>query len=132
MHRENPNPFQFNTQLDRTFLQDLFDGDLVYASEVFNDFIQTLPEYWNEVQTAYDSNDLNALKAAVHKCKTLFGYVGYTSVLELAKDFELSCSAVTRVPELESQYRNLLQKKDEAAALIRLEHKRILAYQEKS
>src|SRR5689334_1493399 len=105
MNNENPNLFRFNTELDTSFLQDLFDGDIEYAAQVFGDFLQSLPGYWTEVQDAYDAGNLPALKAAVHKCKTLFGYVGHTRLLDHLQLFENRCGSAGEIEEVAVEYR---------------------------
>ena len=72
--------FIFNKDLDAQFLNELFDGDMAYAETVFGEFMKNLPDYWKEVEDAYNKQHIRELRTAVHKCKTLFGYVGSTDV----------------------------------------------------
>ena len=125
MNNENPYLFRFNTELDTSFLQDLFDGDMEYAAQVFGDFLDSLPGYWQEVQQAYDSGNLPALKAAIHKCKTLFGYVGHTKMLNLVQTFENRCGTAREIEEIAVEYKELNLKRGEATEMIKEEYKRL-------
>ena len=128
MNNENPYLFQFNPELDTNFLQDLFDGDLEYATQVFGDFLQSLPEYWMEVETAFASGNLVTLKAAVHKCKTLFGYVGHTKLLHLLQAFESLCGTAREIEAVAVEYRELNIKKEQGTEMIKEEFKRLQAH----
>ena len=91
--------FCFDNTLDTNFLQELFQGDFVYAETVFQEFLKDLPAYWEEVAAARAGTDVKELGKTVHKCKTLFGYVGLTDTLELENldfnEFEASFDSVT-------------------------------------
>lgn len=127
----NPSPassFQFNSLLDVQFLEELFEGDIEYAATVFGDFLQDLPMYWLEVETAFRNEDKFGLRSAAHKCKTLFGYVGHSQVLESLQTFERQCEAKGNFDQIRKEYLELVQLKESAEMLIRSEHQRLLDY----
>jgi HPt (histidine-containing phosphotransfer) domain-containing protein len=116
--------FIFDEHLDRAFLDELFDGDSVYAEVVFEDFLRDLPDYWKEVETAHSNQDIQGLRTSVHKCKTLFGYVGFTDIQHLCQQLEDNCSGhpmTNGTPD----YPFLVQRKEEARQIIENEHKRL-------
>jgi hypothetical protein len=119
--------FQFDKGLDTNFLQELFQGDFVYAETVFNEFLKDLPAYWLEVESAYNGTDVSELAKAVHKCKTLFGYVGLTKTLELFQYFENDCSRPGALIPV-SAYEALLTEKDRARLIIEAELGRLQSY----
>ncbi len=119
--------FQFSKGLDTNFLQELFQGDFAYAETVFQEFLKDLPAYWEEVAVAYKGADVKELGKAVHKCKTLFGYVGLTQTLELFQEFEHSCHKPGAMIPL-SAYQALLKEKDLAHGLIEEELGRLQTY----
>ncbi|HEY4831198.1 MAG TPA: Hpt domain-containing protein, partial [Waddliaceae bacterium] len=92
MQDSNPVGFVFSKHLDSRFLDELFEGNTGYAQIVFEDFLRDLPDYWQDVRTAYESQDINGLRNSIHKCKTLFGYVGFSDIQQLCQDFENNCS----------------------------------------
>jgi HPt (histidine-containing phosphotransfer) domain-containing protein len=124
----NTNQFIFNENLNVTFLEELFDGDTHYAETVFGEFLKDIPGYWSSVETAYIENNLTELKASVHKCKTLFGYVGATGLQELCQEFENKYHASATIALLESDYRVLLSEKEKTAQLIKGELNRLKAF----
>ena len=121
MNSDNSKPFQFSSQLDIAFLNDLFEGDMEYAVTVFGDFLKDLPAYWLEVDQAYNHKSLSSLRSAVHKCKTLFGYVGHTQVLDMFQIFENKCAEAIDITEINTDYAILQEKKRTAEQIIQKE-----------
>lgn len=119
--------FFFDNTLDTNFLQELFQGDFAYAETVFHEFLKDLPVYWEEVAAARAGIDVRELGRAVHKCKTLFGYVGLTRTLELFQLFENSCLQPDAVVH-ESTYGALRQEKDRAQQVIAKELVRLQSF----
>lgn len=120
--------FQFNSQLDVVFLQDLFEGDIEYATTIFTDFLQDLPGYWDEVEMACRKQERLALRSSVHKCKTLFGYVGHSQIMEALQAFETQCDTVQDFDQLKKGYFELVQMKEDAEKLIGEELIRLKEY----
>ena len=121
--------FVFDENLNASFLQELFEGDTIYAETVFEDFLKDLPEYWSRVETAYNTRNLPTLGTSVHTCKTLFGYVGFTDLQELCQQFENKCS-VNNVEELRVEYILLIQRKEKAQHIIEKEYTRLKLFNE--
>jgi len=116
--------FVFDENLNGSFLQELFEGDTIYAETVFEDFLKDLPVYWTRVETAYNNKNLPTLGTSVHTCKTLFGYVGFTDLQELCQQFENKCS-VNSVEEIRVDYILLIQRKEKAQQIIEKEYARL-------
>jgi hypothetical protein len=121
--------FVFDENLNASFLEELFEGDTIYAETVFEDFLKDLPVYWARVETAYNSKSLPTLGTSVHTCKTLFGYVGFTDLQELCQQFENRCS-VNNVEELRVDYILLIQRKEKAQHIIEKEYTRLRLFNE--
>jgi HPt (histidine-containing phosphotransfer) domain-containing protein len=116
--------FTFHKSLNATFLEELFEGDTLYAETIFEDFLKDLPDYWSSVESAYKRRDITELSTAIHKCKTLFGYVGFTDIQEFCQEFENNC-ARKPVHALEVGYLVLSQKKETARLIIESEYTRL-------
>ena len=129
MEKGPQKPFEFNAALDKAFLKDLFEGDAHYAMIVFGDFLKDIPSYWNEVEEAYRSEHLSNLRSSIHKCKTLFGYVGHMQMLELFQNFEHKCDAVDHFDMIKDDYAVLQIKKKIAEQIIKNEYIRLTEYQ---
>lgn len=125
MKDSNPARFVFDKHLDAHFLEELFEGDAAYAQIVFEDFLRDLPDYWRDVETAYDREDLEDLRTAIHKCKTLFGYVGFSDIQQLCLDFENDCTTGKEIKNLRMGYLRLVTKKEEARIIIENEYERL-------
>jgi hypothetical protein len=124
MQDVNSNKFVFNNNLNAAFLEELFEGDSIYAETVFEDFLKDLPAYWKRVEAAYASGNMPELRTSIHTCKTLFGYVGFTDIQQFCQDFENRCNDST-TGELSSSYHDLLRKKGDAQQVIENEFKRL-------
>ena len=121
--------FVFDENLNASFLEELFEGDTIYAETVFEDFLKDLPVYWDRVEAAYDEKNLPTLGTSLHTCKTLFGYVGFTDLQELCQQFENKC-AVNSVEELRVDYILLIQRKERAQHIIEKEYTRLRLFNE--
>ncbi len=116
--------FVFDESLNAAFLQELFEGDTIYAETVFEDFLRDLPVYWERVEAAYNSKNIPVLGTTIHTCKTLFGYVGFTDLQEWCQQFENKCS-VSNAEELRVDYILLIQRKEKAQHIIEKEYTRL-------
>jgi HPt (histidine-containing phosphotransfer) domain-containing protein len=127
MQKASSDKFVFHESLNSAFLDELFDGDTAYAETVFEDFLNDLPSYWLRVETSFQTGNLPALGMAIHTCKTLFGYVGFTDLQELCQEFENSCANNTR-EGLRPAFESLRKKKDQAQHIIENEYERLSKY----
>lgn len=131
MEKSPSNKFVFNERLNAAFLDELFEGDTMYAETVFEDFLRDLPGYWKQVEAAYQNKNITGLRTSVHTCKTLFGYVGLTDLQEFCQQFENNCN--DQLPEkLEKDYADLLQKKADAQQIIENEYTRLKLFNEEN
>src|ERR1700712_130171 len=89
--------FQFNEALNSDFLCELYGEDISYAAIIFEDVANELPKHWQELEQAYNSNDVALLKGAAHKCKTLYAYVGFSSIESLLQSVETGCQSASHV-----------------------------------
>jgi hypothetical protein len=121
--------FDFDESLNSAFLEELFEGDTMYAETVFEDFLKDLPVYWERVENAFNDKNLPVLGTSIHTCKTLFGYVGFTDLQDLCQQFEDRC-AVSTVEVLRIEYILLVQRKEKAQHIIEKEYTRLRFYNE--
>ena len=123
--------FQFHKALNASFLNDLFADDPAYAAVVFQGFLEESPPCWNEVEVAFGHNDVLALKAAVHKYRSLFSYVGYTDIAAQLQAVEAACATAAGTAELGPEIQSLRQQRQAAETVIKEETKRLQAFYEK-
>ena len=131
MQNDPSNKFVFNGSLNAAFLDELFEGDTIYAETVFEDFLRDLPGYWKRVEAAYQSNNINELRTCVHTCKTLFGYVGFTDLQEFCQQFEDNCSTLSQA-KLVMDYDVLSLRKENAQHIIESEYNRLKIFNEEN
>ena len=90
-------------------------------------FADVLSEYNDFVQSIYDSyraKDVPALKAAIHKIKPLFGFVGLLSLQAQCQDFEYACQE-REWADLADDFNSLKSKLIQVRALIETEKERL-------
>jgi HPt (histidine-containing phosphotransfer) domain-containing protein len=127
MQQPDPLKFTYNQSLNTAFLDELFEGDTIYAETIFEDFLKDMPDYWTHVESAYKRKDMPELSSSIHKCKTLFGYVGFTDIQEFCQQFENNCSKTTALG-LDDDYKTLALRKEEARLIIESEYYRLKSF----
>ena|ERR1700730_7195658 len=123
-----PDSFIFSNELDSGLLTDLYEGDWKYAETVFGDFLRYLPDYFSEIDLAFNNNQIEQLRKAVHKCKTLMGFVGLSRIQASYQAMEKKCERATDIKSLESDYRSLKQQTESGKDIIVLELERLKAF----
>jgi chemotaxis protein histidine kinase CheA len=128
MFKKERSSFTFNEKLNQPFLSELFEGDYEYAETVFGDFLKYLPEYSEEIDAAYSQRNIEELRKAVHKCKTLMGFVGLSDIQDQYLKMEKMCESGRNGQELDDAYNALKQQTVEGKELIINEHQRLKEY----
>jgi hypothetical protein len=123
-----PDSFTFSNELDSGLLTDLYEGDWKYAETVFGDFLRYLPDYFSEIELAFSGKQIEALRKAVHKCKTLMGFVGLSRVQASYQAMEKKCELASDIKSLESDYLSLKQQTEAGKDIIILELERLKAF----
>ncbi|HYJ37540.1 MAG TPA: Hpt domain-containing protein [Chitinophagaceae bacterium] len=125
MIETGPNSFTFSQELDSSLLNDLYEGDLEYAEVVFGDFLKYLPNYFSEVEQAFTNKQIDELRKAVHKCKTLMGFVGLSTIQATYQAVEKKCENSKSMSELDTDYRDLKQQTESGKKIITKELDRL-------
>jgi|SRR5947207_5506384 hypothetical protein len=123
-----PNSFVFSRELDSGLLNDLYEGDLEYAEVVFNDFLKYLPDYFGEIEVAFNGKKIDELRKAVHKCKTLMGFVGLSTIQASYQAMEKKCELSTDIQQLNTDYRDLKTQTESGKKIITIELGRLKDY----
>src|SRR5436305_4848868 len=124
----SPNSFAFSPGLDSGLLNDLYAGDLEYAEVVFGDFLKYLPDYFSEIEEAYKGKKIDELRKAVHKCKTLMGFVGLSDIQASYQAVEKKCEHTTDIKLLVTDYDNLKKETECGKRIIITELDRLKAF----
>lgn len=98
---------EFDSQLDGTFLNELYDGDAMYAATVFDTFLQEVGSMMDNCRIAIDGGDIPLFQKAVHKFKPTLSYVGLTDMGKRLENLEQACSTGASVGELLATYQQI-------------------------
>lgn len=80
--------FIFDSSLDSSYLDSIFDGDVDYAKEMFEIFFESTAIEFKEIEPYFENNDYGAAKSLVHKLKPSFHMVGLTRIGGLMDELE--------------------------------------------
>jgi HPt (histidine-containing phosphotransfer) domain-containing protein len=119
------NSFIFNAEIDTNYLQSLYGDDYVYLQEVFSTVLNDYESLTDNIEYSYSSGNLTALRAAVHKIKPVFGFVGLTAVQQECQQFENTCGTVTS-PDMLARDFEVLKNKIILSKLVLEEEKKKL------
>jgi HPt (histidine-containing phosphotransfer) domain-containing protein len=117
--------FVFNDEIDTNYLQSLYGDDFIYLQEVFDTVLQDYQSLTDNIEYNYTSGNLNDLRAAVHKIKPVFGFVGLTAVQEQCQEFEHICGSASSPGQLATEFETLKNKISESRQLIEEEKKKL-------
>lgn len=85
-------PFRFSNQLDVAFLKEVYDGDMEYAADIFEIFLETFDEEYGKLKALIASQQCQDIRACAHKLKPTFSMVGLTDLTEHFKALETAAS----------------------------------------
>jgi HPt (histidine-containing phosphotransfer) domain-containing protein len=112
---------EFDKKLDNIFLNELYDGDAVYAATVFDTFLQEVGSMMEGCRTAIENGDIPVFQKAVHKFKPTLSYVGLTDIGKQLESLEKSCGLGTSASELLATYKQIAGEIDNLLPLIKIE-----------
>ncbi len=119
------NSFIFNAEIDTNYLQSLYGDDYVYLQEIFATVLNDYESLTDNIEYSYSSGNITALKAAVHKIKPVFGFVGLTAVQQECQQFENTCGTVTSPDMLARDFEVLKNRIFQSKQVIEEEKKKL-------
>lgn len=96
--------FEFNEQLDGSFLNSIYEGDKEHAKMIFDKFLSSVNVYLTEIEHGYNSGNAELFRKAIHKFKPVLSFVGLTKLTVSAELIEKRCNEVTDVNTLSGLY----------------------------
>lgn len=124
----NSKAFIFNEEINAESLNALYGDDYVYIQEVFDTVLKEYVILADNIMACYCSKNIPALKAAVHKIKPIFGFVGLVDVQEQCQSFEHVCQLASNFDLLDNDYGPLKNKIISSKSLIEEEKKKLELY----
>jgi HPt (histidine-containing phosphotransfer) domain-containing protein len=119
------NSFIFNDEIDAQCINELYGDDFLYVQEVFDTVLKEYGILTDNIASSYTSGDIPALKAAVHKIKPIFGFVGLTTIQQLCQQFETACQSTPSFDSLANDYTLLNNNLIKSRTLIEEEKKKL-------
>ena len=119
------NAFVFNAEIDVNYLNSLYGDDYVYLQEIFDTVLHDYNALTDNIEYSYSSGNIAALRAAVHKIKPVFGFVGLTLVQQQCQQFEQICGTVNSPDKLAGDFETLKNKIFQSKQLIEEEKKKL-------
>ena len=100
----NHKSFIFNDQINTESISALYGDDYVYMEEVFETVLKEYTTLSDRIIASHAAKDIAALKAAVHKIKPIFGFVGLNEVQEQCQSFENTCQTANSFEGIDIDY----------------------------
>ena len=122
------NKFIFNEKIDAEFLYSLYEDDYAYIAEVFQTTLKHFEDDLGQITLAYDDQNMEGLRKAVHKFKPIFGFTGLMNYQEQIGQIELSLTKPMTKEELASIYSCLKSVIDDGKDIIEADNKRLVDY----
>ncbi|HTS44409.1 MAG TPA: Hpt domain-containing protein [Puia sp.] len=122
------NPFIFNSEINAQHLAELYGDDYEYVEEVFTTVLNEYAALTDNVIACYTSQNIAALKSAVHKIKPIFGFVGLIKVQEQCQQFENACQTAGSFDVLINDFSLLKNSLIKSKTLIEDEKKKLGIY----
>ena len=126
------NSFIFNTEIDSGYLQSLYGDDYVYVQEIFATVLNDYGSLADNIEYSYSSGNLTTLRAAVHKMKPVFGFIGMTVVQQECQEFENLCGTVASPEMLTRDFEALKNKIFQCRQVIEEEMKKLEIFNRQS
>lgn len=121
--------FSFSYPLDQRFLESLYGDDLLYAQEVFTEFLKNTRIEFEGVKNNYRDNDLKKLRQQLHKIKPTFGFVGLTGLTEKTERVIAACDESASINTIEPECSELFNEIEGSFGLIETELERMKNYE---
>ena len=121
----NTKSYIFNQKINVQCINDLYGNDYVYVEEVFGTVLNEYGVLIENIFEQYASHNIPALKAAVHKIKPIFGFVGLIPMQQQCQQFEDNCQPSSTFTLLVNSYNDLKNNLIESKSLIEEEKRKL-------
>lgn len=121
----NSKAFIFNEKINAESMNALYGDDYTYIEEVFDTVLKEYVVLADNIMACYSSKNIPALKAAVHKIKPIFGFVGLNDVQEQCQSFEHVCQLASSFDVIDHDYGTLKNNIISSKSLIEEEKKKL-------
>jgi hypothetical protein len=123
--------YVFSDQFDQQYLQDLYEGDLKAAEEMFQSVVQQISSEVALAAVLFDQGNVEGVRKVYHKIKPLFGYAGLLHVQDCVQRFEDDCHRHAATGDLLFAFNRVNEIIVDALHTIREEQIRLRTYNNK-
>jgi len=120
--------FIFNEKIDPEFLYSLYEDDYSYIAEMFQTTLDHFEEDLGQITLAYDDQDMEGLRKAVHKFKPIFGFTALLTLQEQIGEIEHALREKTANDDLTPIYSSLKGVIDDGKTIIESDYKRLIQF----
>jgi len=92
--------FEFSNLLNRNYLNDLYEGDLEYAADMFETFLDYTVKELPSLRPLIESGDYEQSRKLAHKLKPTFAMVGLTDLQQKMLKIEKMADEKANIPEI--------------------------------
>lgn len=92
--------FEFSNLLNQNYLKDLYEGDLEYAADMFETFLDYTVKEFPSLRPLIEANDLENGRKLAHKLKPTFAMVGLTDLQQKMLQIEKMAEEQTASAEI--------------------------------
>lgn len=118
----SPKQFLFNEQIDSRYMESMYDNDLAYIEEIFQNTQAEIEQSIPIMENAFRSGDIISLKQSIHKIKPCFGFTGLLHIQHLLQQFEDASPGYDSVESLNLFYNEVRLSIAEGLRIIRHEY----------
>jgi HPt (histidine-containing phosphotransfer) domain-containing protein len=118
-------PFSFDKRLDSEFLQNMYEGDVEHASEIFSLFIDMAPSLVKDIDESFAQGAVEPLRSHVHKLKPALSFVGLTALTKSAEVLEEKCKKTSDIRDIKDLYNQLINNYTQSFPIIEKELERL-------
>jgi HPt (histidine-containing phosphotransfer) domain-containing protein len=116
-----------NLELNRSYLNELYDDDTIYMSEMFSSFLKNIDTHFIKLNQSVESKDREKIKELSHRMKPMYGMVGLTKLSEIAKSLEELSLTKSDFCLIEALFGKLANIHPKAQQLVKLELQKMSA-----
>ena len=100
--------FFFQSGLDNELLYELYESDYESTLQAFQIFLEELETNINDLDQAYQHQNISAFQKIVHRCKPVFSYVGLSDLNSIFQGVEDQCNTATNINQLSPGFNELV------------------------
>ena len=100
--------FFFQSGLDNELLYELYESDYESTLQAFQIFLDELESNINDLDQAYQQQNISAFQRIIHRCKPVFSYVGLSELNSTFQQIEDQCNTITSIGQISPSFNEII------------------------